>query len=280
MYIHSTYKQINEIKDASIYRKQLKEISKINLRQSSKFNVIAVFGALKCLENISYDKNLSIYLASEYSCTHNMLNVITQVNTKDDFVMPFDFLNINTNNVGFFIAQALETVGESLNIAAQDLSFEKALEMAYFDLMCGAATEALIGSVDESLEDIINDYELVHNLENQKIKDGTAWIFLSPEKTGAIAKIKELLIYENIEELNLKLNTISYDKISLNQYAKKYKDDLEIDQNLIIKQPDEFYGTAAAGYIVNLLTYEKELIHISLDAKKRAYLFIFEKKNI
>jgi 3-oxoacyl-(acyl-carrier-protein) synthase len=172
MYIRSIYKQISDIEEVSVYRKQLKEISKINLRQSSKFNVMAVLGAMKCMKNISYDKNLSIYLASEYSCTQNMLNVITQVNTKDDMVMPFDFLNINTNNAGFFIAQALDTVGSSLNITSWDLSFEKALEMAYSDLLLNEATEALIGGVDESLENIIDDYKLIHNLENQKIKDG------------------------------------------------------------------------------------------------------------
>lgn len=279
MYIHSTYKQISDITDVAIYRKQLKEISKINLRQSSKFNVIAVFGALKCLENIPYDKDLAIYLASEYSCTKNMMNVITQVNTKDEFVMPFDFLNINTNNVGFFISQALNTVGKSLNITAQDLSFEKAFELAYFDLLSNEAKEALIGGVDESLEDVISDYKLIHNLENQKTKDGTAWMFISPKKTNALAKIKELGIYENIEELNSKLRTISCDKISLNQYAKKYKNFLEIRPDLVIEQKDEFYGTSAAGYIINLLAYSGELIHISLDSKKRAYLFCFEKEN-
>lgn len=278
MYIHATYKQINDITEVGIYRKALKEISKINLRQSSKLNVMAVLGALKCLENISYAKTLSIYLASEYSCTQNMLNVITQVNSKDDFVMPFDFLNINTNNVGFFISQALETVGTSINITSQDLSFEKALELACFDLNCGNAAEALIGGVDESLEDIISNYELVHNLENQKIKDGTAWMFLSTQKKGALAKIKELKIYENIEELNARLKTITPNKISLNQYAKKYQNDLAIEQKLILKQADEFYGTASAGYIINLLRFEKELLHISLDAKKRAYLFLFEKE--
>ncbi|MFT5703082.1 MAG: hypothetical protein ACI9TO_000443 [Rickettsiales bacterium] len=277
MYIHSVFKQISEIQNSSIYKKQLKEISKINLRQSSKLNVIAVYGALKCLENISYDKNLSIYLASQYSCTQNMLNVITQVNTKDDFVMPFDFLNINTNNVGFFISEALGTIGKSLNVTSEDLSFEKAFELAYFDLMRFETKEALIGGVDESLENIINDYELINNLENHKTKDGTAWMFLSSKKEGALAKIKALEIYQNIENLNSHLESITYDKISLNQYAKQYKNDLKIDQNLIIKQQDQFYGTSAAGYLVDLLKYKKELIHISLDSKKRAYLFILEK---
>jgi len=279
MYIHATYKQINEISDVGIYRKQLKEISKINLRQSSKLNVMAVLGALKCLENISYDKNLSIYLANEYSCTQNMINVVSQVNSSDGLVMPFDFLNINTDNVGFFIAAALNSNGNNVSITSQDLSFEKAFELAYFDLISGETLETLVGGVDESLENVINNYEIIHNLENKKTRDGTAWIFLSAKKDGAIAKIKELKVFENIAELNATLATIKVDKISLNQYAEKYKKELAIEQNLIIQQEDEFYGTSSAGYIVNLLRYSTDLLHISLDAKKRAYMFLFEKNT-
>lgn len=277
MYIRSIYKQVEEIKDVSFYRKQLKEISKINLRQSSKLNILAVIGALKCAQNVSYDKNLAIYLASEYSCTHNMLSVITQVNTKDDIVMPFDFLNINTNNVGFFISEALGTLGNSLNVASQDLSFEKAFELAYFDLSQGAIMEALVGGADESLEDVINDYKLVHNLYSQKIKDGTSWMLISNSKEGSFAEVKDYLFFANIEKLNQALKAINCDRISLNQYAKKYKNDLAINQNLIIEQKDEFFGTGSAGYIADLLSYSGNLIHISIDERKRAYLFLFER---
>jgi len=277
MYIHSTFKQIEEIKSVSHYKKQLKTLSKINLRRSSKFNIIAVYGALKCLDDISYDENLSIYMASEYGCTQDMLKVLTQVNTKDDMVMPFDFLNVNTNNVGFFISEALNTTGKNINITSQDLSFEKAFELAYYDLLFKECREALIGGVDESLDDIIDNNKLIHNLENKKTKDGTSWIFISSQKTNAIAKIKKLEIYKNIEELNADLKTICYDKISLNQYAKKYQSDLDINKELILEQKDEFYGTSSAGYIINLLTYNNELLHISLDSKNRAYLFLFSK---
>lgn len=277
MYIHSTYKQIEEIKPVGYYKKQLKELSKINLRRSSKFNVIAVYGALKCLDNIPYSKNLSVYIASEYGCTQDMLKVLTQVNTKDDIVMPFDFLNVNTNNVGFFISEALETTGTNINISSQDMSFEKAFELAYYDLLFKESQEVLIGAVDESLDDVINENELIHNVENKKTKDGTSWLFLSAEKNNAIAKIEKLEIYENIEKLNAALETISYDKISLNQYAKKYQNSLNIKKKFIIKQKDEFYGTYSAGYIIDLLTYDNELLHISLDSKKRACLFLFSK---
>lgn len=277
MYIHSTFKQINPIKSLSEYKKQLKEMSTINLRRSSKFNILAVYGALKCLNSIPYDKNISIYIASEYGCTQDMLKVLAQVNTQDDIVMPFDFLNVNTNNVGFFISSALNTTGNNINITAEDFSFEKAFELAYFDLLFNESIEALIGGVDESLEECVKDNTLIHNLENKKTQDGTSWLFLSKEKNNAIAKIEKLETYPNIEELNSVLRGICYDKISLNQYAKKYQDSLDIQKEFIIEQKDEFYGTSSAGYIVNLLTYSKELIHISLDSKKRAYLFYFSK---
>lgn len=52
MYIHSAYKFINSNTDVKEYRKELKELSKINLRRSSKFNVLAVLGALKATNDI------------------------------------------------------------------------------------------------------------------------------------------------------------------------------------------------------------------------------------
>jgi len=278
MYIHSTYKLINDNSEASIYRKDLREISKMNLRQSSKFNIIAVLGALRCLTNVSYDKNLSIYLSTQYSCIKNMISVVHQANIKGEIVMPFDFLNVNTNNVGFFIAQTLGTLGNHLNITVQDMSFEKAFELAYFDLLHGEASEALIGGVDESLQDVPETHKLISNVENLEMKDGSCWIFISPKKDGAIATIKAVETYENLSELNAKLNAINYDQLTLNQFARKQKDSLAINQNLLLPNQNEFYGTESAALIISLLTTnQKHLAHISLDAKQRAYLFLLEK---
>ena len=76
--------------------------------------------------------------------------------------------------------------------------------------------------------------------------------------------------------LNEYLKTIEYNIVGLNQYAKKYQDELNINKNLIFKNQDNFYGTTSAGDIIDILNEKKQSsIYISLDSKKRAYLFWF-----
>ncbi|MFY9089687.1 hypothetical protein [Arcobacter aquimarinus] len=276
MYIKSIFKQINENQPAKFYRDELKSICKLNLRRNSKFNIMSIYGALNCLKDIKYKENLSIYIASEYGCVEDLVKVLEQINDEDSMLMPFDFLNVNTNNTGFLVAQALNTLGNNVNISSEDLSFEKAFELAYFEFTTKNIKDILIGGVDESVENICNHNSIIHNLENFISKDGSSWIYINDEKENSIAKIESFDFFTNIQELNKHLQTLDYDNVGLNQYAKKYQSELEINKNLIFKNQDNFYGTTSASDIIDILNENKNSsIYISLDSKKRAYLFYF-----
>lgn len=280
MYIQNIFTEVNENKTAKQYRKELKEISSINLRRNSKFNVMAVYGVLKLLKNQSYPKNLAIYVASEYGCTKDMKDVLVQINDKDSIVMPFSFLNINTNNTGYYISQVLETTGNNINISAEDISFEKAFELAYFDFKYNSIKEILIGAVDESLENITNYNTMIHNIKNKKTYDGNAWFYLNNNIDNSLAEVKFFKQFMNINELNKQLENINYDIIGLNQFAKQNSENLTLKKDLIFNSKENnFYGTESASNIIELLKQEKESsIYISLDSKQRAYLFHFIKK--
>ncbi len=84
--------------------------------------------------------------------------------------MPFDFLNINSNNVSFYVSQALESKGKNMVLTSHDLSFEKALELALFDLEIDEVKDALIGNVDESLDGINNFNKYISNVEKNHQK--------------------------------------------------------------------------------------------------------------
>ena len=277
MYIKSIYKQVNENKSAKEYRKDLKEISTLNLRRNSKFNVMSVYGAIKTLNNVKYKDNLSIYLASEYGCIEDLIKVLNQINSDDSMVMPFDFLNVNTNNTGFLISQTLKTIGNNINITSEDLSFEKAFELAYFDFYFKKVDEILIGGVDESLSNVLNHNSIINNLYNLDSKDNSSWLYINNDKTDSLAKIKHFDFFVNLEELNKYLKTIDYKIVGLNQFAKKYMSELEIAEDLIYKNKDNFSGTYSVADIIDLLEEKEESsIYISLDSKKRAYLFFFK----
>lgn len=277
MYIKSIFKQVNEKQSAKEYRDQLKNMCKLNLRRNSKFNIMAIYGALNCLKDIEYKDNLSIYIASEYGCVEDLLKVLEQINSEDSMLMPFDFLNVNTNNTGFLVAQALNTFGNNVNITSEDFSFEKAFELAYFEFNTKEIKDILIGGVDESVEDISNHNSIIHNLENSISKDGSSWIYINDKKENSIGKIKSFEFFTNINELNNYIKTVDYKIIGLNQFARKYQNELDINKDLIFHNQDNFYGTTSASDIIDILNEKKEFsIYISLDSKKRAYLFCFE----
>lgn len=277
MYIKTIYKQVNENKSAKDYRKDLKEISSLNLRRNSKFNVMAVYGAIKTLNNVKYKDTLSTYLSSEYGCIEDLLKVLNQINSDDSMIMPFDFLNVNTNNTGFLISQALKTVGNNINITCEDLSFEKAFELAYFDFHFKKVDEVLIGGVDESLNNVPSSNFVINNLENLVSKDGSSWIYINEDKTDSLAKVKYFDFFTDLNKLNSYLKTIDYKIVGLNQFAKKYVSELKINKNLIFENQDNFYGTYSIANIIDILNEKEEnSIYISLDNKKRAYLFYFE----
>lgn len=276
MYIQNIFKQVNHSKVAKEYRDELKSMCKLNLRRNSKFNLMSILGALKTLKDVNYQDTLSIYIASEYGCVEDLLKVLEQINSEDSMLMPFNFLNVNTNNTGFLVAQALSTFGNNINITSEDFSFEKAFELAYFDFNTKKIGEILIGGVDESVEEISNHNSIIHNLENTISKDGSSWLYINDKEENSIAKVKFFNFFINLEELNTYLKEISYDIVGLNQYARKYQNELEINKNLVLKHEDNFYGIYSASDIIDLLNQKKESsIYISLDSKKRAYLFYF-----
>ena len=277
MYIHNTFSEVNKYKSAKEYRKDLKELSSVNLRRNSKFNVMAVYGALKLLKAQDYSKDLNIYIASEYGCIEDVNDVLEQINHESSIVMPFSFLNINTNNTGYYISQELETIGNNINITAEDVSFEKALELAYFDFKYDNIEEIIIGAIDESLQNIPNHNSIIHNLEEKETHDGNSWFYLNNKKENSMAEIKYFKQFENIKELNKRLKTIDYDIVGLNQFAKQIINNLDINKEKTYdNSKDMFYGTSSASSIVTLLNQKKkESIYISLDSKQRAYLILF-----
>ena len=58
MYIKNIFKQISENKSVREHRAQLKAITSLNLRRNSKFNLMAIYGAIKTLENYGFPGNI------------------------------------------------------------------------------------------------------------------------------------------------------------------------------------------------------------------------------
>lgn len=264
MYIHSTYKIINSNKSVKEYRKELKEISKINLRRSSKFNILAVLGALRATKDINLGQNLGIYIASEYGPINDVYKLMQTINEENNIVMPFDFLNVNSNNVSFYVSQALNAKGKNMLLTSQYLSFEKSLQLAQFELEIDEISDILIGAVDESLDEV-KDYEKYVNFaNNQTSKDGSCWLYLNNDSSNSLGEITNIQEFSSSEEL-LKNIKSTYSKIALNQFAQNDENTVsKLDNNKIIDSKD-FFGSEGALRVLDLLEYKGEHLYIAKD---------------
>lgn len=264
MYIHKTYKFISENKKSKEYRTQLKQISKINLRRSSKFNILAVIGAINCTKEINLSSNIGIYVSTEYGPISDVQNVLKTVSEDNHIVMPFDFLNINTNNVGFYVSQALNAKGKNMVLTSRYISFEKTLSLAAFDFETKSVNDILIGGVDESLEDIENYDNYLQQSENLESKDGSCWFYANNKKENALAKITEVEEFNDINALKLSLKE-SYSKITLNQFAEKDEKVLSLINKDNILNTNEFYGSEGVLKLLKLMEYRGKNLHIAKD---------------
>ena len=200
MYIHAHFFLKEAPQSTSHYKKALAELSKINMRRANKFNLLSVYGALSCMRDITPSKRLGIYLSSEHGPVESLKNVLTQVSQENGVVMPFDFLGINTN-ASFYVFQALNAQGKHMMLTSHHLSFEKALELAFFDLQTANVEDALIGYVDESLT-FIQDYETYTPNEHNTHLDMSLWLYANTTKENAIAHIESCESFETLESLN------------------------------------------------------------------------------
>ena len=264
MYIHKTYKLVNDNQKSKDYRTQLKQISKINLRRSSKFNILAVIGAITCTKDINLSSNTGIYVSTEYGPISDVKNVLKTVSEDNHIVMPFDFLNINSNNVGFYVSQALNAQGKNMVLTSRYLSFEKTLSLALFDLETEEVKDILIGGVDESLEDIESYDNYLQQSENLESKDGSCWFYANNKKENALAKITKVEEFNDVNALKLSLKE-SYSKITLNQFAEKDEKILSFINKDTILNKNEFYGSEGALKLLELMEYRGNNLHIAKD---------------
>jgi len=198
VYIHQTYQLTPSDTPIATYKQKLSTLCKINLRRANKFNLLAVYGALSCVQNQTLSTNLGIYLATERGPVESLTNVLEQVTKEDGVVMPFDFLGINTN-ASFYIAQALNASGKHMVLTSHHLCLEKALQLAYFDLTHNEVDDVLVGCVDASLSFIEEKHR---PLNTQNTHDESYWLYANREPQNAIAMIESIEEFASFEAMH------------------------------------------------------------------------------
>jgi hypothetical protein len=273
MYIHKKYSINNSITDVKKYKDALKEICKINLRRSSKFNILAILGALNCVKEAEFSNNTGLYVCSEYGSITSVKKVLEDV-SNDSIIMPFDFLNINNNNVSFYVSQALNISGKNMLLTSHNLSFEKGLELAYFDLNIEEVDDVLIGAVDESLSSINNYNKYILNSDKLPSNDYSSWLYINKIKENSLCEIESISIFHSVEDLNNIIDSLDYDVVFLNQFAKQKVENIKVEKIKISQ--NEVLNTME--HIISFIdnTYLK-MIMISMDRLSKGSVITFSK---
>lgn len=241
MYIYSVFRHTSEFLDEKEYRKLLKQLTSMDLRRVSKFNLLSLYGSLSSLKEVDFSKKLSIYVATPSACIDETYKVLSELKNNNP-IMPFDFLNINTNNTGFYISKALELDASSY-IISSTLAFERALEFAYNDFKNGIESSFLIGFVESSSL----------NIPSQALSklDSSSWLYINNTQLPKATKIKSLRYIVNLDDIGL----LKHKNIILNSFANSF---LDIKDALI-------------GDLFFALEF-KDAIYVALDSKKRGYI--------
>lgn len=260
----------NECTDIKGYKSALKEIYKLNLRRSSKFNILAILGALRCVNKSILSKNTGIYIGSEYSSMNSVKKVLEEIST-DSIIMPFDFLNINSNNVSFYVSQALESKGKNMLLTSADLSFERGLEMALFDLEINEVEDALVGLVDESLDNIKEYQKYLSNKSGNSSNDYSGWLYMNKTEVNSLCKIESINSFSSISELSNLLNPLDFEMIYYNSECVLELLGIEIEgkskKNMI-----------CLSSIINFIESKyKRMVYVGIDTKTKGYIFSINK---
>jgi len=262
MFIHKKYLINNVNKDTKEYKSSLKKICQLNLRRASKFNILAILGALECLKNNQLSGNTGIYVCSEYSAIMSVRKVLEDVSS-NNMIMPFDFLNINSNNVSFYVAQALQSHGKNMLLNSDELSFEKGLEVALFDLEINEIEDVLIGLVDESLSNIKDYYKYISNTISTPSNDNSGWLYINQIKEKSLAQIEFIYSFNNLEQMQEIIEKVTFDVL----YTKQKSMD-----NINKKNLDSIYS------IIDFIDSEyNKMIYVKLDKNNKGYVVSVKK---
>jgi len=178
--------------------KTLRGLCGPSVRQSSRFVVSAVAGALLCTGRIPVVPETGLYFATGLGDIRSAAALFDQTQEGQGRASPFDFINVNANTAAFQIARLIKLNGRNLTITQSELSFEWALRLAAADLRAGEKG-ALVGGVDERhLIDSEHRRRLVLPA-GQWAGEGSAWLQISENPANALGRLLQVSLWSQTD---------------------------------------------------------------------------------
>ncbi|HCO59556.1 MAG TPA: hypothetical protein DIT58_05125 [Porticoccaceae bacterium] len=198
--------------DLTALKNELPATVRKSLRKSSRFSLIAAQPLANNLSQLYRDEMSGLYFASERGPLANTEACLQDFKQGTWQLMPFSFLNVGINSACFDIAQLVNINGKSLALSDADQSFATALKIACNDLRSKTVSSALVGTVDEHLDQSVIFTAPSHIHEHNHPNDGAAWVNLTLNPDAALAKLDGIYHFPTLQQAETWLRQQTYDE--------------------------------------------------------------------
>jgi len=164
-------------------------------RRINRLTELALLGAHQCLKGSRPQPRCPLYLALTHGCVADGVALVTHVVTTGLPPSPIGFINMSSNMAGFHVAAALGLRGSNQSLAADDFSFEAALELA--SLGHEQCPQRLIGAVEECAWPLAEHRRRLGLPADRALAECSHWLFVDQEASAPLATIQWVRRYEN-----------------------------------------------------------------------------------
>lgn len=250
LYIKATSSYRSDLENIEI-KKELKKKHKLDTRRQDDFIHLAIYGAKKLQEVTSIDTNDELYLTSGVGNIDILQKTGAYVCEKNQFITPFDFINMLGNTTSYYVATSMGMKGKNIFQISDTFTVINSLISIYCSLQVNRR-DAVFGAIDfvtkpsELLKRVLGvdeNCELVSSVNYQKLsldkKDALGelefdTLFLSKEEVQNILKKsnEDIYISKRCNEFDAHKENLFFQtelSYSINSALNKNKDMLYID---------------------------------------------------
>ncbi len=249
LYIRAMSSYRSDTQDLDI-KKELKQKYKLDTRRQDAFIHLAVLGAQRLKEKVDIRVDDELYLTSGEGNIDIIQKTDDYVCEQNQFITPFDFINMLGNTTSYYVATSLGVKGKNIFQISDNFSVINSLIAIYASLKRGGH-ESIFGAIDlvaspaelsRRVLGVDEDCELVSSVNYQK---------LSLEKDGAIAEIE--------------FDALFYKKDEIQNILKNYNDNVHVSmrsEDIEAKKADKFFQTELSYSINESIKNKKDMIYI------------------
>jgi hypothetical protein len=156
-------------------------------RRISRLIELALLGAHRCMKQQRPEPRCPLYLALTHGCVADAVALVQTVSS-GGLPTPVAFINVSSNMAGFYVASTLGIHGSNQAVAADDFSFEAALELA--SLGREHRAQGLIGAVEECAWPLTEHRVRLGLPPDAALAEASHWLFIDQNAASPLATVQ------------------------------------------------------------------------------------------